>query len=575
MVSLSFVDIAIVVVYMVTCLAIGFYKSSKIKNIREYAIGNRDFSTLVVVSTLFATFVSAVRIGEISNVYAYGLVFAIPFCLIPINWTIVKFVYAKNIWRFDGCISMSEIMERLYGNLGKNMTNIAALLNGIGILTIQAVAIGLLLQYFFSISYFSGVLIGMTSITVYSSIGGIRAVVLTDVFQFLIFFVALPVACGYSFHQVGSFRNIANALPDSHLTLLDANGSALTIYGFVFWMLMPVLSGPYIQRLLMSKNQKQLDNAYNQVIVFSLFLVAILILIAFTIKVLYPDIEAKFAFYHYIGKLPPVLAGFLVAGMLAIIMSSADSWLNTLSVVVVNDILKKQLLLVADKKKLLIAKAVTPLCSIIAITMANMSEQEIVKLDLLSFVLSLPLYFVPLTAGFCGIKSNVKSFVASVACSYAGVFIARCQSGEFGTIAVACSVVSGTIGFFGAHYWQFPHELGDLQQRLVGKWQNIIKNIMASPGNIINKLKFFDSSSHSINNRKNTYFLGFTISFVLLNIPIFMFGMTSLDDHLMKLRVIASVLCVIMCLSAVYFKSKYREILSYISITFCLPFLGR
>ena len=53
---MSVFDISIVLSYLILCLAVGFYKSSKIKNIDEYALGNRNFSSLVIVSTLFATF---------------------------------------------------------------------------------------------------------------------------------------------------------------------------------------------------------------------------------------------------------------------------------------------------------------------------------------------------------------------------------------------------------------------------------------------------------------------------------------------------------------------------------------
>ena len=140
--NIGLIDAAIVVGYMVACLMAGIIKAGQIKSIKDYAVGDRNFSTLVLVSTLFATFVSASRIGEVSAIYTYGVIFAVPFFFMPLNWLLVKYIYARNIWRFKGCISMSEIMQKLYGDWGRYVTNIAALVNGIGILTIQAVAWG-------------------------------------------------------------------------------------------------------------------------------------------------------------------------------------------------------------------------------------------------------------------------------------------------------------------------------------------------------------------------------------------------------------------------------------------------
>ncbi len=60
--KLHIIDVSIVVAYLVLCLVIGLYKSTKIKNVRDYTVGNRNFSTLVIIATIFATFMSAGQI---------------------------------------------------------------------------------------------------------------------------------------------------------------------------------------------------------------------------------------------------------------------------------------------------------------------------------------------------------------------------------------------------------------------------------------------------------------------------------------------------------------------------------
>ena len=216
--KLQLFDILIIGGYLLACLIIGLYKSTKVKGIKDYAIGDKNFSTLVIISTIFATFMSANQIiGKTEQIYKLGLVFGAAILFIPLNWIIVKNIYAKNIDRFDGCISMSEIMEKLYGNCGSIVSSIIIIITAVGILSVQVTAVAYLFQYFLDLSYAQGVLIGIGILTFYSALGGVRAVALTDVFQFLIFFLILPIACGYAYFKAGGYENIITSLPESTL----------------------------------------------------------------------------------------------------------------------------------------------------------------------------------------------------------------------------------------------------------------------------------------------------------------------------------------------------------------------
>jgi len=54
--KLHIIDASIVGAYLLLCLAIGLYKSTKIKTIREYTVGNGDFPLIALVATNFATY---------------------------------------------------------------------------------------------------------------------------------------------------------------------------------------------------------------------------------------------------------------------------------------------------------------------------------------------------------------------------------------------------------------------------------------------------------------------------------------------------------------------------------------
>jgi SSS family solute:Na+ symporter len=467
--KLQFIDVSIVVVYLVLCLVIGLYKSTKIKTIKEYAVGNRNFSTFVIISTIFATFVSAgATVGATEAIYRNGLVYALALFCLPLNWLIVRNVYAKNIHLFKDCISISEIMASLYGNLGHNITNVIIVTKSIGFLSIQVTAIGYLFNYFFDFSYVQGVFIGVSILTLYSALGGVRAVALTDVFQFLIFFIALPLACGIAYFKFGGYSKVILSISDVGNNVFDNHNSVLLFLSYSFWVILPAMGAPYAQRLLMAKNNKQILNSYNVLIIAAIFLVMILFFLGMFIRSNYLNIEPKLGLYSFIGNLPPIFIGIMVAGMLAVIMSTADSWLNALSVVISHDVIKKSFPKINSKQEVIIARIVTFLSAGAAVFI-SLKSKEIFKLIIFLDNFYYPLLFIPYTAGFLRFKTNHISFLSCTIITLLSVFITRLIIGEFGIISMIIGVFSSCIGFFGSHYIQFPSELGVLKDKIVNK----------------------------------------------------------------------------------------------------------
>jgi Na+/proline symporter len=52
------IDTTIVVGFLLVNLAVGLYYGKKIKTIKDYALGNRSFSTAALVATIVATFIT-------------------------------------------------------------------------------------------------------------------------------------------------------------------------------------------------------------------------------------------------------------------------------------------------------------------------------------------------------------------------------------------------------------------------------------------------------------------------------------------------------------------------------------
>ena len=116
MMKLQIWDLLIVVAYLAICLVIGLYKYTRIKTLKQFALGYQSLSTTILVCTIFASTVGAGTIfGYTEKLYIYGLAFVIARLFIPLFWFISAMIFSPNIEQFKDCISISQIMYKLYG----------------------------------------------------------------------------------------------------------------------------------------------------------------------------------------------------------------------------------------------------------------------------------------------------------------------------------------------------------------------------------------------------------------------------------------------------------------------------
>ncbi|MDZ5761467.1 sodium:solute symporter family protein [Lyticum sinuosum] len=457
--NLSIEDILIIVAYLIFCLLIGLSKISSIKTIRCYALGSKDdsiISTVFLVTTLFSTYIGArMTIGVIGRTYESGLVYGIAQIVRPAFWLVTGFVFAKNISKFKGCLSLSDIMEKMYGISGKWIINIFSLPLSCGILAAQVLAMGKMFEYFIGTSQIIGVLCGMIVLIIYSVFGGVRAVIVTDFAQFIILFIAFPISAYVIYYAAGGWEIILANLPDTHKSIDFSNKNNITeLVSFISYCLLPCTAATYIQRMLISGNEQQIKKIMKINAILTLPLIIVLLIISLSIKSVAPNLErADIAMFYAIDKFLPVgVRGLVIAGILAVIMSSADSWLNTTGIMLAHDVVKKMKPSISDRTELIIAKYSSGLVGFIAITIALNAK------SLLSLLWTIdnfwePMIIVPLCAGFLDIKITTKEFLCGVIFSIIGVITsANILRGNYDIVTLVIGLLFNIIGVITMRY---------------------------------------------------------------------------------------------------------------------------
>ncbi|MDR1910222.1 MAG: sodium:solute symporter family protein [Holosporales bacterium] len=334
------INLVIVVTSLLAMLALGIWSGRGTKTIREFAVDNGNVSAAALFATIVATYVGGVQ-GLAEKTFTVGIIFPL-LCGVGgcIQLLTVGILIAPRMERFLGsAISPGGMSYIFWGRAGEIITGVAGVLCSLGSVAVQVCAIGFLFQGCLGISYFGGVTLGCGVFILYSAFGGIRAVLVTDSIQFLGVVVAVPVLAYLAVMNAGGLDTILNTVPEKHLSLVSLWEQPLkyvpVLITWILWMLNPA----WIQRLLMGRGVSQLRVAFcfSAVVCFSIILCPICI--GFSALATSPNIDPNIAVMYVIQTAAPAgLQGLIIAGLLAVIMSTVDSDLNITSVMMICDV---------------------------------------------------------------------------------------------------------------------------------------------------------------------------------------------------------------------------------------------
>jgi len=227
--------------------------------------------------------------------------------------------------------------------------------------------------------------------------------------------IAIPMVAFISLNTIGGFEGILNYVPPSHFSLNPSN--FLTVKYFTLFLVysIPLLSPPVMQRILMAKDKEQIGQSFILSGIFMLFFVITVGIISFCAYTLRPDLNPQNCFLYLADTvLPHGFKGLAIIGVMAVIMSSADSFMNAGSVSLVHDTIKPMLddEKMPDYVQLYLTKVVTVIMGLSSILMAIYFD-NLIELMLYSYNLWGPVVVAPLIMLIFGYKfSNTGCLLA-------------------------------------------------------------------------------------------------------------------------------------------------------------------
>ncbi len=410
------IDHFIIIAYLLALFAITYFASRKINTLEDYAVAGRQYPAWVIFATLTASLVGGgYTLGNAEAIYNIGIGYMFAMWGLGIREISVAVYIAPHIQRFREAISVGDIMGEAYG--GTSMKLCAGLFAGIfsaGIVGAQVLAIGYIFMGLLQISLSTGVLLGFGIIVIYTTIGGFKAVIWTDVLQFAILIIGLPATAFYGIYAAGGPVEMLKAIPPEHLNMFKQFSPAAFLSLFAFYLFGEALAPPYLQRLLVGKDKKAVVRGalWTGIIVIPLSLVVAAIALSTAALNAYIPVcsmaitGCQILPYLIQNVLPVGVSGIVVAAMIAVIMSSADSYLNASAVNTVHDVVKPLTKnKISDKTELRLTQVFTVLTGVAAILFA-LSYENLIDGLLKVYGLWAPVILVPLIAAIRGYKTS-------------------------------------------------------------------------------------------------------------------------------------------------------------------------
>ncbi len=455
--SLSAIDWWIIALYLAGMIALSIYLARNQKNKKDYYLGGNNSSAWSIAISTMATQCSTNSILGAPAFVAFsvggGLVWlqyelAVPFAMIFLM------IFLLPLYRRLGIISVYAYLEKRFDY--KTRLSLSLLFQFVRAFAAGVIIYGisLVISFCTGISFvWAVILLGVITI-VYDSIGGMRAVIVSDVIQMIVLYlsivgtilIALDINGGIS-ETLASFDQARRQTINFSSHGFDGNSFAflpLLLGGFFLYVSYYGCDQTQVQRELSTKNVDDTN--------FSLFLNGILrfplvltycflgVCIGAYAK-LHPEFlsllpltenaEPQFnlAVPVFVIKYFPVGAvGLFMVGLFSAAMSSLDSTINSLSATTMQDVIKplaKDSL--SEKQELYLSKGLTifwgSLCTLFSFYVGNISDSIVVSINKIGSLANGPILGVfllgVLTRKACGtgaIAGLIFGFVFNSLC---------------------------------------------------------------------------------------------------------------------------------------------------------------
>ena len=416
----------IVVLYLLVMLFIGWWSSKKISSNTDFMVAGRRLGPFLMAGTLAATEIGG---GSSLGVVQQGMQnhgISAAWYIMTMGFAFVILTFLAPKFRAATVKTVPEYFRRRYGKSAGLITAIIMLLPLIGLTAGQFIASSVILSTMLGISYKTAVIIVAVVVTIYSIMGGLWSVTLTDFIQVFLIIIGMIIAVPFAMNLAGGWSNVVANVPAETFDMFKGYSPMAVVSLTIMYVATFTVGQEAVSRYYAARDGKAAKQGSILAAIINFiyaFIPAILGIITLALINMgkfnaedFADVGARYALpVLAMEAMPAVICGLLFAGIISATMSSSDSDLLGAGSIFANDIYRAVLKPDASSEEVMKAtKIVMAVVGVVSMFIALFNTSSLVTLLMFCFTLRAAGAFFPYVLGHYWTGASLAGTIASL-----------------------------------------------------------------------------------------------------------------------------------------------------------------
>jgi SSS family solute:Na+ symporter len=407
-------------VYVLLMLGVGIYASRGKQSITDFVVAGRGLPMWLCSVSIFATwFGSGIMMGAATSGYDrdFLLMMGEPFG--SALALLLAGLFFARIMRRTRRLTWIQFFEIRYGKVAGVFGALADIASGIIWMGGILFTFGVLLESLAGLPMVYGIFGGVLVVVIYTMIGGMWAVALTDFLQTIVLVIGLVVLFVVVLNDVGGWNGIAAQLPEHTLRFAPVEHTYKNWIDYIHvWMTLGfagLAANSIMQRALSAKSEDVAQNSFFIAAGGYIVIGIIPLMLGLIASITMPGIAdsnavlADLALEH----LHPIVFVIFVGAIVSAIMSTSDSVLLSVGSVISTNLLPRVAKDPSERLRLAVARYSIPISALLATYIAFGAEKVVdVLIDSVAPLLAMTI--VPFVLCFWWDKANKYGALAGI-----------------------------------------------------------------------------------------------------------------------------------------------------------------
>lgn len=282
--------------YLLSNIAVGVWAARRVHSTQDFVVAGRSLPLMLAASATFATWFGSETIMGAPATFVEGGVLAIieePFgsalCLFLVGAFFARPLYRLNITTF------SDYFHIRFGRSAELLSALIVIPSYFSWIAAQFIAIGIVLEVVTGIPREVGIIVSAAIVAIYTILGGMWSISVTDFFHNIIIVIALLVIAVILWEPVGGISAISRRMPDGFFRFVPHGTFKGIVEYMAAWMTIGLGSIPQqdvFQRVMSAKSERTTVQASYLASFFYLTVAMLPLFIGLSAKLLHPDLPA-------------------------------------------------------------------------------------------------------------------------------------------------------------------------------------------------------------------------------------------------------------------------------------------